>query len=75
MRATIERLVFICVAVIAGALLGLSCLAGPILVYFHGYDHGFGERARSDIYGAIAGAVVGAVLAWRFLDRRSPLIR
>jgi hypothetical protein len=66
----IERLVIVSVLTALGAFVGLTCLGAAILGGFYGYDHGFGETAKSDIGGAVIGAVVGAVLAWQYLDRK-----
>ena len=73
MRDTIERLLLFSLATIAGGFIGLTCLGTAILGCIHGYDHGFGETAKSNIIGAVIGAVIGALLAWKFLDRKPPI--
>jgi hypothetical protein len=72
MWTAIERIIFIAVATAIGGFVGLTCLGDVILVEFHGYDHGFGETAKSELTGGIIGACIGAVAAWRFIGRKPP---
>jgi len=55
-----------------GAVPGLGCLSPMILSSRYGYDHGFGETARSDIVGGIIGAVCGAFVASMISHKRPP---
>jgi hypothetical protein len=72
MQDDIQRLVFVALATIAGGFIGVTCLGDLILGFFHGYDHGFGETAKSNIIGAVIGAATGAIFGWWFLDRKPP---
>jgi hypothetical protein len=72
MRDSVERIIFIAIGTGAGGFFGLGCLGALILALVHGYDHGFGEAAKSDLTGAIIGACIGALAAWRYVDRKPP---
>jgi hypothetical protein len=72
MWKAIERIIFIAVGTAIGGFFGLTCLGDVILIEFHGYDHGFGDTAKSELTGAIIGACMGAFATWRFIDRKPP---
>ncbi|HEY2840340.1 MAG TPA: hypothetical protein VGJ26_14385 [Pirellulales bacterium] len=68
MLVKLLRLIYIAIATTVGGILGVGCLGSFILVKLHGYDHGDGESAESNIMGGVIGAIAGAAWVWYQLD-------
>lgn len=64
MKPVKDHSIRLAACMLLGAFLGVALISHILMSFLYGYDHGYGESARCNIWGAVIGCGLGLFLEY-----------